>query len=111
MDIRAVSDPEKKAESDRISNKLSMTIKSMRLGTTIIKRNHDLSIVGSGLVPCISNSSPKGPTKNNFPFWDADPSRLAALFVAQISRYSSLLAPRQAGASTPEKGNLFLAGP
>ena len=70
----------------------------------------------------------KGPTKNNFPFWDADPSRLAALLEAQISRYSSLLAPCQTGApprrlvrdyqnascrgaSAPEKGNLFLAGP
>jgi hypothetical protein len=53
----------------------------------------------------------KGPTKNSFPFWDADPSRLAALLEAQISRYSSLLAPCQPGASTPEKGNLFLAAP
>jgi hypothetical protein len=26
----------------------------------------------------------KGPTKNNFPFWDADPSRLAALLVGHI---------------------------
>ncbi len=53
----------------------------------------------------------KGPTKNNFPFWAADPSPLAALLEAQISGYSSLLAPCQPGASTTEKGNLFLAGP
>jgi hypothetical protein len=38
IDIRAVSDPEKKAESARISNKLNMTAKSMRLGAIIIKR-------------------------------------------------------------------------
>ena len=42
----------------------------------------------------------KGPTKNNFPFWDADPSRLAALLVGHISRYHSLLVPCQPGAST-----------
>jgi hypothetical protein len=32
----------------------------------------------------------------------ADASRLAALLVAYISRYAALLAPCQAGASTPE---------
>ncbi len=70
----------------------------------------------------------KGSTKNNFPFWAANPSPLAALLEAQISGYSSLLAPCQPGAPTrrlvrdyrnvscwgaspPEKGNLFLAGP
>ena len=53
----------------------------------------------------------KGPTKNNVPFWGADPSRLTALFVGHISRYHSLLTPCQTGASTPEKGTLFLAGP
>ena len=79
--------------------------------------------------PCFIRKSPtKGPTKNNFPFWAADPSRLAALLEAQISRYSSLLAPCQPDAptrrlvrdfrnanygvaSSPEKGNLFLAAP
>jgi hypothetical protein len=53
----------------------------------------------------------KGPTKNNYPFWDADASRLAALLVGHISRYYSLLAPCQTGASAPENGHLFLAGP
>jgi hypothetical protein len=59
----------------------------------------------------ISELRAKGPTKNNYPFWDADPSRLAALLVGHISRYYSLLAPCQKGASTPENGKLFLAGP
>ena len=35
----------------------------------------------------------QGPGKNNYPFLDADPSRLAALLVGHISRYYSLLAP------------------
>jgi hypothetical protein len=55
--------------------------------------------------------STKGPRKNNFTFWDAEPSRLAALLVGHISRYYSLLAPCQTGASTPENANLFLRGP
>ncbi len=54
---------------------------------------------------------PKGPTKNNFPFWGADPSRLTSLLVGHISRYYERLAPCQTGASTPENGSLFLAGP
>ena len=53
----------------------------------------------------------KGPGKNNYPFLDADPSRLAALLVGHISRYYSLLAPCHTGASTPKNGHLFLPGP
>ncbi len=74
----------------------------------------------------------KGPGKNNYLFLDADASRLAALLVAfrsepverrarlrqrpnwknaHISRYYSLLAPCQTGASTPKNGHLFLSGP
>ena len=54
---------------------------------------------------------PKGPGKNNYRFLDADASRLAALLVGHISRYYSLLAPCQTGASTPKNGHLFLPGP
>ena len=56
-------------------------------------------------------SSTKGPGKNNYPFLDADPSRLAALLVGHISGYYSLLAPCHTGASTPKNGHLFLPGP
>ena len=77
-------------------------------------------------------ADPKGPGKNNYPFLDADPSRLPALLAAfrsepverraracqrpnwknaHISRYYSLLAPCHTGASTPKNGHLFLPGP
>ena len=50
-------------------------------------------------------------TRNNTPLGEADPSRLSALLVGHISRYYLLLAPYQAGASTPANGHLCLAGP
>ena len=42
---------------------------------------------------------------------ERDTEETAALLVGHISRYDSLLAPCQTGASAPENGNLFLAGP
>ena len=44
-------------------------------------------------------------------FWPADPSRLAASLVGRILPVCSLLAPCQAGASTPKTANLFFTGP
>ena len=58
-----------------------------------------------------ASDTAKGPGKNNYPFLDADPSRLAALLGGHISRYYSLLAPCHTGASTPKNGHLFLPGP
>ncbi len=43
------------------------------------------SFISAGAWRTKRGQVPKGPTKNNYPFWAADPSLLAALLVAQIS--------------------------
>ena len=53
----------------------------------------------------------KGPSRNKPVISNADPSRLAALLVGYIPPVCALLAPCQAGASTPETTSLFPDGP
>ena len=53
----------------------------------------------------------KDPSGNNCTILNADASRLASLLVACILPVCALLAPCQAGASTPRTAHLFPDGP